>query len=347
MTVSHPHCPATLGLFQKRIEGDDCLMELARHRFQQAGMGAEMHAGTVAELEWCLGFLPSRSAPPVVHLPGGIPWDGEDGQRRILEFAGRFAGRVRGLVVHDRIEMGVRPGEFVRAARALESQLARVDASPLVFIEYAAGLEPSAFVEFFGAIRDLSRVCACIDIGHAGIRQARNAYARLHAGEDICALKFENDRLPVFINDVDKAVETALPRVLMLIEAVGRIGRQVHFHLHDGHPLSRSSPFGVSDHLSFLDEIPIAFEHHGRRSLPLMFGPAGLSRIAATAVGAIGREQVSFTLEIHPSGARLPLGDAAPMFSHWRDKTNAEKMNHWLSVLGQNHDLLLKGVEET
>jgi len=36
----------TLGLFEKRIEGDDALLELARLRFKQARMGAEMHAAT-------------------------------------------------------------------------------------------------------------------------------------------------------------------------------------------------------------------------------------------------------------------------------------------------------------
>ena len=37
--------PLTLGLFEKRIDGDDCLLDLARLRFQQAGLGAEMHGG--------------------------------------------------------------------------------------------------------------------------------------------------------------------------------------------------------------------------------------------------------------------------------------------------------------
>ena len=81
----------------------------------------------------------------------------------------------------------------------------------------------------------------------------------------------------------------------------------------------------------------------GRRSTPLMFGPAGLGRLVAKAIEAIGR--VSFTLEIHPTGERLSLGDAAPLFGHWLDKTNAEQMNHWLSVLGRNHALLLEAIK--
>ena len=34
--------PLTLGLFEKRIEGDDALMQLAHRRFRQASMGAEI-----------------------------------------------------------------------------------------------------------------------------------------------------------------------------------------------------------------------------------------------------------------------------------------------------------------
>jgi len=41
-------------------------------------------------------------------------------------------------------------------------------------------------------------------------------------------------------------------------------------------------------------------------------------------------------LEIHQVEGRLPLGDASRLFAHWRDLTNAERMNYWLSVLGEN-----------
>ena len=125
------------------------------------------------------------------------------------------------------------------------------------------------------------------------------------------------------------------------------LGKPVHFHLHDGHPLSAFSPFGVPDHLSFLAEIPLNFEHRGRLTTPHMFGPAGLAQIAGKAIEVIGRERVSFTLEIHPTNERLSLGDVSPMFTHWVDKTNAEKMNHWLSVLSENHRLLKSSLAAT
>jgi hypothetical protein len=76
-----------------------------------------------------------------------------------------------------------------------------------------------------------------------------------------------------------------------------------------------------------------------------MFGPAGLGRLVAKAIAAIG--DVSFTLEIHPTADRLPLGDdVVPLFGHWRDKTNAEQMNHWLSVLSLNHALMLEAMKD-
>jgi hypothetical protein len=120
----------------------------------------------------------------------------------------------------------------------------------------------------------------------------------------------------------------------------------MHFHLHDGHPLSTFSPYGVSDHLSFLAEIPLRDPYHGRSSLPLMFGPAGLRRIVSAAIRSLARERVSCTLEIHPDFGRLPLGDAAPLFRHWTDTTHAEQMNHWLEVLGRNHRLLTTSIDE-
>ena len=111
----------------------------------------------------------------------------------------------------------------------------------------------------------------------------------------------------------------------------------MHFHLHDAHPLSTASPFGVADHLSFLTEVPLAFEHRGRRSAAPMFGPNGLSKLLTRVLELMPPPRLSLTLEIHPTGERLPLGDASPLFERWTDRTNAERMNAWLSVLHQNH----------
>jgi hypothetical protein len=357
----------TLGLFEKRIEGDNALMELARLRFQQARMGAEMHASTPLQLEELMRFRPSfvnhrrqkhyggqestteggpaNDLPVVVHLPRHFHLLNEEHRKQITAMASAFAGRSYGMVIHDHSDLISRADDFVNAAKAIESRLADIRACPLLFVEYAAGLEPRMFARFFESIRDLAHVSACIDVGHVGIKQARNTFANMHLGEDICALKNQPSRIPDMISDVETAVGSALPTVLDLMEALGKIGKPVHFHLHDGHPLSTFSPFGVSDHLSFLMEMPLGFEYRGRRSVPLMFGRAGLQQIAKKAIQTIGFDRVSFTLEIHPLAGQLSLGDVAPFFNHWIDKTNAERMNHWLAVLSENHRALLEGLK--
>ncbi len=345
MTPLPPCRPRVLGLFGKRIEGDDSLMALAALRFSQAGLGAEIHAGTPGEFEWALGFRPWADAPVVAHLPRAFNLADENSRRQIAELASRFAGRISGFVVHDHPDLVSQPAASLRAARELDARLQGIDRCPWLFVEYAAGLDPDAFAGFFRSVRDLSRVSACLDIGHLGIWQARRAYSRMHPGEDICALKCQAEGLPRFIEDAQTAVESALSEALRLIEELGALGKPTHFHLHDAHPLWTGSPFGVSDHLSFLAEVPLGFEFRGRRCAPLMFGPGGLSRIVAAALKVLDAQRVSFTLEIHPDESRVGLGDAAGLFGHWRDMTNAERMNGWLSTILENHRLLLSSID--
>jgi hypothetical protein len=334
----------TLGLFEKRSEGDDSLMKLAQLRFQQARMGAEMHAATPGQLEEVMRFRPAMDLPVVVHLPRHFNLLSEEHRRQIADMASAFAGRIYGMVIHDHPDLVSRSDDFVRAAKAMQSGLAQIRACPNLFVEYAAGLEPRMFARFFESIREMTQISSCIDVGHVGITQARNTFASMHPAEDICALKNRPSRIPEMISDVETAVGAALPTVLDLIESLGKLGKPVHFHLHDGHPLSTVSPYGVSDHLSFLMEMPLNFEYLGRRSVPLMFGRAGLQQIARKALQAIGHERASFTLEIHPASGQLALGEAAPLFNNWVDKTNAERMNQWLAVLRDNHAVLLEAL---
>jgi len=127
-----------------------------------------------------------------------------------------------------------------------------------------------------------------------------------------------------------------------LASSIGRLGKHMHFHLHDGHPLIP----GLADHFSFLTRLPIPFSYQGRRSLNMMYGPGGLAAIVSAAIEACGLQGVSFTLEIHQVEGRLPLADASPLFSHWRDTTNAERMNYWLLVLGENALLVSQCIAE-
>jgi len=335
----------TLGLFEKRIEGDDNLMLLARQRFQQAGMGAEMHAVTPEELDQLLSFRPSEETPVILHLPRDFNLAEEVSRMGILDFATRFAGRISGMVLHDHAALTTAPAEYVEAAWKMDDQLEKINQCPLLFVEYAVGVEPAAFAGFFASIPDLDRISACIDISHIGIRQARAAYALSHGGEDVCALKSQGTRLPQLMTDVEAAVNAGATAALDAVEAISALKKPVHFHLHDGHPLSTASPFGVSDHLGFQAEIPLNFEYRGRRAVAPMFGPEGLAKVVSRAVQSMAPRGVSFTLEIHPTFERLSLGDAAPLFGHWADKTNAEQMNHWLGVLIQNHELLQHAIK--
>jgi len=174
----------------------------------------------------------------------------------------------------------------------------------------------------------------------SGIYYARQLYRQSHPGHDICALTPTAPELPGLIEYIQNTVEQVLGMVLTVVRRLAGLGKALHFHLHDGHPLSTFSPFGVADHLSFFSKIPIPFAFKDKRELATMFGPGGLEKIIAAVTALLDLDRLSFTLEIHPTKGRLPLGDAAYLFNHWRLKTNAEQMNYWLSVLVENHRLL-------
>ncbi|HYB34709.1 MAG TPA: hypothetical protein VEF72_02155 [Mycobacterium sp.] len=320
------------GLFQRRVAGDDALLELARLRFAQIGLGAEVYAGTLDELGHVLQFVPPHPYLPVVHLDRGINVLHGPGRALVAEFADRFAGRVAGLVVHDKRGMAGQTDALLTGMRQLNERLCERPDAPFVYLEYAAGLEPAWFVEVAERLQDAERVSCCLDVGHIGIRQASASFTRSHPGLSLGDLHPADGRLPDVVADVQDAVDSALRCVLDVTRAIGRLGKRLHFHLHDGHPLVP----GLSDHFTFLTRLPIPFSYEGRRSLSMMYGPRGLASILEAAVAACGPRGASFTLEIHQVEGRLPLADAAPLFSHWRDLTNAERMNYWLSVLDEN-----------
>ena len=333
-----------MALFQKRVEGDDALLDLAGLRFSEAGLGAEFYANTPDELAALLGFPKSSESPSMVHLSRDINILKEESRALISDFAGRFRGRISGMVVHDQPEIATSPADYIVAVRDMGQRLERTEGGPILFIEYAVFLDAPVFLDFFRRIKDLGRISACVDIGHIGIKQARDAYFLKHPGEDVCAIHPDDPGLPERIGDIQDAAASALPAVLKVIKELGKLKKPVHFHLHDGHPLSTFSPFDVSDHLSFLQGMPIPFEYKGARSVPLMYGPSGLLEIVKTSLESLGPELVTFTLEIHPIEGRVPLGNAGHLFNHWQDKTNAERMNFWLSVLLQNQRLLLEAL---
>jgi hypothetical protein len=327
-------------LFQQRVDGDEALLRLAGLRFAQTGTAAEVYADTPDQLEHVLRFVPAHPRLPVVHLSRGVNvLHGRD-RALVREFADRFAGRVAGLVVHDKREMGAQTDRLLAGMRELNASLCQRPDGPMVFLEYAAGLDRSWFVEVAERLLDAERVSCCIDVGHVGLRQVVARFADTHPGLDLKKLGLANQRLPDLAADIQDAVAAALPHVLDVTRSVGRLGKHVHFHLHDGHPLVP----GLRDHFSFLTRLPVPFGYQGRRSLDMMYGPAGLASIVSAAIEACPPQEVSFTLEIHQVEGRLPLSDAAWLFAHWQDTTNAERMNYWLSVLSENAMLMANSI---
>ena len=333
-------CPRLLALFQKRVDGDDALLHLARLRFKEAGLGTEFYAETLKEMDWLLPFKPTRETPAVIHLPRGMNLLKEVSRDLITDFATRYKDQVFGLVIHDQVEIATHFDDYLAALREVARRHEKIQGAPYIYIEYAVGLNLDVFIYLFSAIRDMERVSSCIDIGHIGLWQARATYAHNHPGKDVCAMMAKDSNLPELIDDVQIAVESAPDALAEVIRALSQLEKPLHFHLHDGHPVSHLGPFGISDHLSFLDKIPIPFAYKGKRYLDPMFGPHGLSRILSAALERLGQDRVSFSLEIHPAAGRLPLNDASYLFDHWQDKANGERMNHWLSVLRRNHELV-------
>lgn len=325
--------PRLSALFHRQIEGDDALYRLAQARFAQGNLLPEFnpHSPDNLEREWQFHPLPDQ--PACVHLPRGLQLLTSKGQDTICAFMERFGKRANVMVVHDQWEIESRKAEYVAAVRQLDDRLRKLGAGPTLYIEYAVGLPPSTFVQLFETIRDCRRISACVDISHVGIRQCQLAYQERHLDQDICHLKWHHPSLPERVADVQAVCATALPVVCQTVAALAQLGKPLHFHLHDGHPASTFSRFGVSDHLSFFQTIPIPFSYQGERNLPLLFGPLGLKKILDTVRSALPDEQITLTIEVHAPDGRLDLGEHAELFAHWREKENAERMNYWIEVL--------------
>lgn len=327
-------------LFQPRYAGDDALPRLASLRFAQAGLAAELYADTPDDLDRLLPYVPPHPRRPTVHLNRGLNLLHERDRGLVEQLADRLAGRLSGMVVHDQPGMGDPANDPVGALRDLDTRLGRIPDAPRVFLEYAAGLEPGRFVELAEQLKDAERISSCIDVGHVGIRQASARFARGHPDIALRSLSPSDARLPGLVSDVQDAVSSAGRDVQDMTRAIGRLGKPLHFHLHDGHPLVG----GLADHFTFLMRLPIPFSYQGRQSLDTLYGPAGLAAIVAAAADACTLDRVSFTLEIHQVEGREPLGDAEGLFRHWADKTNGERLNHWLSVLAGNAMLVEQAI---
>ncbi len=332
--------PRLHAIFTRQIDGDQALLRLAQQRFRLAGLGAELYPASPDELAVELRFAPRPEMPVTVHVPRHLRLLNAASHDQIAAFAACHPPRVYGLIAHDQPEVATRFDDYVAAVRRLDQRLQAQGPGPWLFLEYAAGLEIECFIELFHALRDCPRISCCIDISHLGIRQTQRAFAQRHPGVNVCRLKPDHPDLPALVAEVQDACRTALPAVCHTIEQIGALGKPLHFHLHDGHPSSTYSVFGVSDHLSFDHPIPVPFTYQGETHLPTLYGTAGLRQIVQTARQVLPDDRLSFTLEIHPQQGRTELAEHSLLFRHWRIKDNAERMNHWLDVLLRNHRLL-------
>jgi sugar phosphate isomerase/epimerase len=278
-------------------------------------------------------FRPAFDRHAFLHLPRGLNVLEQASRDCVLEFAGAFHGKITGLVLHDQEEINQNAAEYGAAIRDLGSCL---PTGQQLYIEYAVGLEPHVFINLIKSLKDAENIGACLDIGHIGIKQISNAYSVKTKGGDVPSLKSSPEKIKEQLEAVEEAKACALPVALEMIRELGALGKPVHFHLHDGHPLLSLGPFDLSDHLGFYEKIPLPFEWKGKNFLDPMFGTEGLAKIIEASLAGIGPQNLSYTLEMHPSMRRLPLENGAPLFAHWKDLTHAEIMNHWLCDLRKN-----------
>ena len=200
---------------------------------------------------------------------------------------------------------------------------------------------PGWFVEVGEQLRDVERVSLCIDVGHVGIRQARQAFFGAHPGLDLATLTRRTHGRPT---DRRRAGgrRNRLPTVLEVTRALGRIEKPLDFHLHDGHPLIPGS-----HHFSFPPRSPFHSRTRTEARCLDVWAEADSPRSSRPRPTPVRVERMSLTLEIHQAEGRLPLGDAAGLFHHLRDKTSAERMNHWLAATRSQRNAGRRGLPTT
>jgi len=191
---------AVHALFQQRITGGRRAAETRGIRFAQIGAAAEVHADVPDQLEYVLGYVPAHARLPVVHLNRGVNVLHERGRSAVSDFADRFAGRVAGVVVHDHHEIEAHTDRLLAGMRALNSRLRERSDDPVVFLEYAAGLDLGWFVEVAEQVQDAERVSCCIDVGHAGIKQASARFWLRHPGLGLGHLTTNAERMNYWLS---------------------------------------------------------------------------------------------------------------------------------------------------
>lgn len=334
--------PEVFGILHRHFPGDQALLQLAQAQLECAGMGAEVYPGTVDEAlaEW--PYVPSGLPRHVVHLPRN--WDIFSSSDRgfILAFAHALAGRVRGLVFHDQPDWAKRSAELIVELGELNERLQLVAGQPMLYLEYAAGLDPGTYASIVERMAPLNRISACIDTGHVTIFVANRWMAARHPDLPLAPLDPLDVGVASIAADLAAAGQQATDELVAVVDRIARLGKPVHFHLHDGHLLSRLSRYGVRDHLPFGTRIPVSPAASPDGTLSTFLGTEGLGRVLAAARAELSAADVSLTLEIHPhlQLMRKPLGPLGSLFSHWADLANAELTHAWLDQVTEQAALV-------
>lgn len=160
-------------------------------------------------------------------------------------------------------------------------------------------------------------------------------YARKNSGINVKQFKPGADMTSDIFGRIEESVRQGRGDSLKFIDSLTRIGACTHFHLHDGHPLSTFSPYGVCDHLPFFWEIPTYLPGIGNAGG--IYGVSGLRQVLQIALKNLQSDMVSFTLEIHPQKGLKELNESEKrFFVNWTDLTNAKAMNFWMDLVVQN-----------
>ncbi len=289
-----------------------------------------------------LEFHPFPEREAMVHLPRDLDLLNTEVRDGIVTLAAKGPKTIRGLVVHDQQAARDEFETYLDALRDLDRKLRRKKSPVLVFVEYAVGLEPDQFCRVIEAAADLPSISACIDIGHVGIRRARQVYEHGFPGHHLTAHEAGDPETFEHLAEVEDAVLSAMAVTLDMIRRLSVLNKPLHFHLHDGHPLVENH-YHVPDHRSFLDRPMLTAPDDSRIELDTLYGPEGLHAVVETARQHLDQEKLTFTLEIHETLEALQLDPQAEfLFAHWADRTNAERTNHWLDLLKRNANLFQK-----
>ncbi len=204
------------------------------------------------------------------------------------------------------------------------------------------GSKLSSYATMLEGLSPLRHVSACIDTGHVTIFAARRWMRARHPDLDVSSLDPADPVLGSLACDLDEAGSHAARALIALVARVARLGKPMHFHLHDGHLLSRLSPYRVCDHLAFVERIPASTALAPDGTLPTILGAEGLRGVLDAVHAHLPPDRISLTLEIHPTVrlTRKPLGERAAWFAHWSDLTHAELTHQWLANIADQAQLV-------